>query len=96
MLLAPPLPQPGYLLVPLLDELVVLDNVELDRNSAYGWSPMPKSRGKAADSLAAWMGLPYEGPERVVLAGFPSAAEKRAQSFASRKGSQCRTWQRDV
>jgi tetratricopeptide (TPR) repeat protein len=86
LLLAPPLPQPGYLLAPLLDELVVLDNVELDRNSAYGWSPLPKSRGKAADSLAAWMGLPYEGPERVVLAGFPSAAENGLKVSRRDKG----------
>ena len=86
LLLTPPLPQPGYLLVPLLDELVVLDNVELDRNSAYGWSPLPKLRGKAADSLAAWMGLPYEGPERVVLSGFPSAAENGLKVSRREKG----------
>jgi hypothetical protein len=87
LLLAPPLPQPGYLLVPLLDALVVMDNVELDRSGGYAWSPLPKSRGKGADSLAAWMGLPYEGPERVVLAGFPSAAESGLKTSRREKGS---------
>jgi hypothetical protein len=84
--LSPPLPQPGYLLVPLLDELIVMDNVELDRTSAYGWSPLPKARGKGGDSLSAWMELPYEGAERVVLAGFPSAAESGLKSSRREKG----------
>jgi CHAT domain len=84
--LSPPLPQPGYLIAPLLDELVVMDNVELDRNSAYGWSPMPKARGKNGDSISAWMELPYEGPERVVLAGFPSAAESGLKTSRREKG----------
>jgi tetratricopeptide (TPR) repeat protein len=84
--LAPPLPQPGYLLAPLVDELIVLDNLEPDRNNAYAWSPLPKARGKGADSLAAWMGLPYEGPERVVLAGYPSAAENGLKVSRREKG----------
>ena len=79
--LVPPLSQPGYLLVPLLDQLVVLDDVEVNKNDPYAWSPLPKSRGRrpseqgARDSLSAWMGLPYEGPERVVVTGLPTAAE---------------------
>ncbi len=73
--LTPPLAQPGYLFVPLLDQLVVLDDVDFSKNDPYAWSPLPKSRGKKADSLAAWMGLPYEGPERVVVTGLPTAAE---------------------
>jgi hypothetical protein len=95
VVLSPPLPQPGYLLAPLLDELIVLDNLEPDRASAYGWSPLPKARGgKGSDSLSAWMGLPYEGPERVVLAGFPSAAEnglkqsRRDKSAVAAPGSE--------
>ena len=46
--LVPPLAQPGYLFAPLLDQLVVLDDVEVNRNDPYGWSPLPKSRGKNA------------------------------------------------
>lgn len=71
-----PLDQPGYLLTPLLDELVVLDDVEPDRENPYGWSPLTRGgRGRNVDTLARWMGLPFEGPERVVLTGLPTAAE---------------------
>jgi hypothetical protein len=73
--LVPPLAQPGHLFVPLLDQFVVLDDVDVNKNDPYAWSPLPKSRGKNADSLAAWMALPYEGPERVVVTGLPTAAE---------------------
>ena len=73
--LHPPLAQPGYLLAPLVDELIVLDDVELDRNDPYNWSPLARGRGRTADSITAWMALPYEGPERIVLTGFPTAAE---------------------
>lgn len=73
--LVPPLAQPGYLLAPLMDQLIVLDDVALNRNDALDWSPLPRSRGRGGDSLAAWMGLPLEGPERVVVTGLPTAAE---------------------
>jgi tetratricopeptide (TPR) repeat protein len=92
--LVPPLAQPGYLLAPLLDQLVVLDDVDVNRNDPYDWSPLPRSRGKNADSLAAWMGLPYEGPERVVVTGFPTAAEtglklsRRGDAAAAAAGSE--------
>ena len=73
--LVPPLAQPGYLLAPLLDQLVVLDDVTLNRNDPLDWSPLPRPRGRGGDSLMAWMGLPLEGPERVVVTGLPTAAE---------------------
>jgi hypothetical protein len=81
--LAPPFAQPGYLLAPLLDELIVLDDVDLDRVDLYGWSPLPRARGRANDSLAAWIGLPYEGPERIMLTGFPTAAESGLKGVRS-------------
>jgi tetratricopeptide (TPR) repeat protein len=84
--LVPPLVQPGYLYAPLLDQLVVLDDVEVNRIDPFGWSPIPKSRGKNADSLTAWMGLPYEGPERVVLTGIPTAAETGLKGPTRRGG----------
>ena len=92
--LVPPLVQPGYLLAPLLDQLVVLDDVDVNRNDPYDWSPLPRSRGKNADSLAAWMGLPYEGPERIVVTGLPTAAEtglkvsRRGDAAAAAPGSE--------
>jgi len=86
--LVPPLMQPGYLLAPLLDQLVVLDDVAVNRNDPYDWSPLPRPRGRNADSLSAWMGLPYEGPERVVVTGLPTAAETGLK--VSRRGEAAR------
>jgi hypothetical protein len=91
---APPMSHAGRMLAPLLDELVVLDNVDMERNDPYGWSPLPRSRGKSADNLSSWMGVPIEGPERMVLAGFPTAAEtglkapKRGEGVAALPGGE--------
>jgi hypothetical protein len=82
--LVPPLSQPGFVLAPLLDQVVVLDDVEVNRNDVLGWSPLPKSRGRNADSLTAWLGLPFEGPERLVVTGLPTAAETALK--VSRRG----------
>ena len=82
--LVPPMAQPGFVLAPLLDQVVVLDDVEVNRNDVLAWSPLPKSRGRNADSLTAWMGLPFEGPERLVITGLPTAAETALK--VSRRG----------
>jgi len=76
---------PGYLMVPLLDELVVMDNVELDRNSAYGWSPMPKVVAKVAIAHRCGWSCRTKG-RSVVLAGFPSAAENGLKTSRREKG----------
>jgi hypothetical protein len=75
-----PLPQPGFLVAPLVDELIVLDDLEVEANDPLGWSPLPRARNRAADNLSAWLALPYGGPERVVLTGFPTAAEQALKS----------------
>ena len=91
-----PLPEPGYLVAALLDELIVLDEVEPARDAGYGWSPLQRSKGAADDTLAKWFALPYGGPERIVLTGFPTAAEQglkgsrrsSARGGASQPGSE--------
>jgi hypothetical protein len=82
--LVPPMAQPGFVMAPLLDQVVVLDDVEVNRSDVLAWSPLPKSRGRGADSLSAWMGLPFEGPERLVITGLPTAAETALK--VSRRG----------
>jgi hypothetical protein len=70
-----PLPQPASLVAPLLDQLIVLDEVESSRGSANDWALLPRSRGKS-DGLEAWFGLPYGGPQRIVATGVTTAAEQ--------------------
>ncbi|MEX0641749.1 MAG: hypothetical protein WD468_03560 [Pirellulales bacterium] len=89
VLLPTPLPEPGRLVATLLDELIVLDDVEPARDGGYGWSPLQRSKGAADDTLAKWFALPYGGPERIVLTGFPTAAEqglKGSRRTSSRGG----------
>ncbi len=74
--LSMPLPEPGYLIAPLLDGLVVFDDVQIERAAVAGWSPLPRSGAGAADTLAAWMALPYGGPQRVVVTSFTTDAEQ--------------------
>ncbi len=80
-----PLPEPGYLIAPLLDWLVSLDDVESATGSVLGWSPLPRSRNAANDTLEGWYGLPFGGPERIVLTGVATAAEQGLKS--SRRGN---------
>lgn len=82
-----PLPQPGFLVAPMVDELIALDDVELEASDPLGWSPLPQSRAKVADNIQAWLALPYGGPERVVLTGFPTAAEQGLKGARSRTSS---------
>jgi hypothetical protein len=76
-----PLPRPAALVSPLLDQLVVLDDVDSDRMGTSGWLPLPRERG-AADTGSA---LPTGGPEAAVVTGFATAAEQGLK--ASRRGT---------
>lgn len=80
-----PLPEPSRVVSPLLDELISFDEIDLNTQSS-GWSLLPKSRGTAEDALSAWFGLPYGGPERIILSGFVTAAEQGLKG-SSRRGA---------
>lgn len=69
-----PMPEPGWLVAPLLDELVSFGEVD-PSGGGYDWSPLPRARGGGTDTLNMWLALPYGGPERVVLAAMVTAAE---------------------
>jgi hypothetical protein len=81
--LVAPLPEPAQLVVPLLDGLVVLDDVEADRMTASGW--LPRGRGVAADAADVFVTMPYGGPERIVITGLATAAEQGLK--APRRGA---------
>jgi hypothetical protein len=79
-----PLPEPPRFVAPLLDELIGFDEVTIDP-VAGGSAALPKSRGSADDGINAWFGLPYGGPERIILSGIATAAEQGLKG--SRRGS---------
>jgi hypothetical protein len=89
-----PLPEPPQLIGPLLDALVGFDDIEANPEAPNGWSALPQARGAARDSLDGLFGLPYGGPQQVVLTGFTTAAEqglkssRRGNSNARRPGSE--------
>jgi hypothetical protein len=96
ILIPSPLTQPANLVSPLLDSLIVFDEVSPEQ-TAHRISLLPRSRAGAADSLSPLVGLPYGGPEQIVLTGFATAAEQglktprrspRATTVAMRPGGE--------
>ena len=73
-----PLPEPGYLVAPLLDGLVSLDDIDRRDGPASGWWPLPRARNEANDVMS--FGLPYGGPDRIVITGFATEAEQGLKS----------------
>jgi hypothetical protein len=69
------LPVAANLLVPLLDSLVVLDDVDPARLAGIG-SLLPRGRGTAADAAESAVALPFGGPQHVIVTGFTTAAEQ--------------------
>jgi hypothetical protein len=80
-----PLPEPPAFVSPLLDALIGFDDIEQNAQTR-SWSPLPKSRGTTDDASYAWFGLPFGGPERIILTGFTTAAEQGLKSSARRGG----------
>ncbi len=57
------------------DRLIVLDDLAISDQDPYGWTPAPIERSKSGGTLADWMGLPWGGPEQIILPGFHTSAE---------------------
>jgi hypothetical protein len=80
--LTSPSAKPSYLLAPLLDELISLDDVEFDAERPLDWSPLPRHRGRrsadnaAQDTIEGWLTMPFSGPQRTVVTGFSTLAEQ--------------------
>jgi CHAT domain-containing protein len=74
-----------------LDRLVVLDDLQVDdKTGPLGWSPLPLDRGQPGSALSDWLGLPWRGPDQVVLPGYHTAAEaalKKAKNGLPTDGS---------
>jgi len=77
-------PIPNPIPSSLLETLVVLDEVELDLADPLQWSPIPEGRGAQGTSLSYWFRLPHFGPQRILLPGTHTLAE-RGGKHAKRK-----------
>jgi tetratricopeptide (TPR) repeat protein len=81
--LTDPLTGPSSLVASLADELIVLNEIEpAPKGSPYGWTPLPIGRMAGGDSLADWLLLPADGPQRVVLPAFHTPAEEALRGVA--------------
>jgi hypothetical protein len=70
-----PLNEPARLVSPLLDGLITLDDIQGDSIGNVSLL-FPKSRGASKEKANAWVGLPYGGPERLVITGFKTEAQQ--------------------
>jgi hypothetical protein len=70
-----PPPAPSGVYATLFNRLIVLDDVNLSGAGPYGWAPVPIDQGKAGGTLNDWLGLPWGGPDEVILPGYHTAAE---------------------
>jgi hypothetical protein len=75
LVLPEPLSQPARLVSPLLDGLITLDDIQGDTIGDVSLL-FPKSRGASKEKANAWVGLPYGGPERLVVTGFKTEAQQ--------------------
>lgn len=85
--LAAPSPAPSPVVASLLDTLVVLADVETQGADPLAWSPLPIDRQAGAGSLDQWLALPGAGPQRVLLPGMHTLAERGGKGSRRRSGS---------
>lgn len=86
MPLVQPTPVPTPILATLLDAAVVLDDVDALGSDPLAWSPLPVDRNAQQGSLAQWMMIPGNGPQRILLPGMHTAAERGGKAARSRRG----------
>jgi hypothetical protein len=59
----------------LFDRLVVLDDVVTADSTPLGWSPVTLDKQAPGSSLESWVGLPWGGPDQLLLPAFHTPAE---------------------
>jgi hypothetical protein len=83
--LAAPLPQPPQLIAPLLDGLIVFDEVDAAQIALSHGLPIGRGRSGSGDAGNLISAVPYGGPERIIATGFATAAEQGLKG--SRRGA---------
>jgi hypothetical protein len=76
----PPGPNAAYKV--FFDRLIVLDDLSINDQDPYGWTPAPIEHGKSGGTLGDWMTLPWGGPEEIILPGYHTAAEDAMKKSA--------------
>lgn len=69
------LPAASSLATSFIDRLIVLDDIVPPDGGPYGWAPLPFTRGTPGSEVEQWMGLPWRGPDQILLPGFHTPAE---------------------
>ncbi len=67
---------PSPTLATLLDALVVLADVNAEGVDPLAWSPLPIDRADQVGMLDQWLALPGDGPQRILLPGMHTLAER--------------------
>lgn len=75
-----PLPASAHLFGSMLDTLVVLKEQELSTSQPLSWEPLPTNRSSAGSTLDEWMGLPRQGPQRMIYPAVRTIAENGGKS----------------
>jgi hypothetical protein len=69
------LPESGNLIAPLLDQLIVMDDLSQNAEIGEAATILPRSKGNNKDFANAGVILPFVGPEQIVLTGVATEAE---------------------
>lgn len=80
-------PAPSPILGAMTDTLVVLDEVELDLGRPLEWIPISENRSSKQSSLSYWLTLPQFGPQRMILPGARTVAERGGKISKRKSGN---------
>jgi CHAT domain-containing protein len=64
------------------DRLIVLDDLSINDQDPYGWTPAPIEHGKSGGTLGDWMVLPWGAPGEIILPGYHTTAEDAMKKSA--------------
>lgn len=81
-----PLPVSAHVFGSMLDTMIVLEEQELTGAQPLAWEPLPTNRASAGSSIDAWLGLPRQGPQRMIYPAMRTAAENGGKN-SRRKSS---------
>jgi tetratricopeptide (TPR) repeat protein len=65
----------GNTYVSTIDRLIVLDDIDDAEQGPFAWSPTRRDAGKPGGALSNWPGLPWAGPQQVIVPGYHTPVE---------------------